>query len=415
MSRVSNRSNRQDEYTSPELASVSELDLALADPLTEAKFQGLKRLNAKKVAKLMAQIDLNQNELTDMKMEGKDNVRTRIIQGLKKKIVYRDTVLDYLKSEIIKLSAETEKPITPVDIDDVVMRRTVGGPKRFRPVERTKIETKITELEKKIKGIKIAAKEGPKDKHVSISAAEDFIHGPDADEKAEKIIRIKASEENAEYQQNYEANTKKIEYLNELLQNLRRRSSSQNVNGHRSSSGLISDDEYNKMRSHNDDISAQLERAYSELAVTEEEIIQCKSDILMANEHLQLEYDRIVSLTQKSTRQNETILKRMADIELEMDRIVSGTAGDALTTSAFRTRPINVNSAAGRCRKLKDGIKKCQEECEELGKDVEAANKLKDSIRAKNEEIRELKRSMHELARLQDKTNGDSEEGGVQA
>lgn len=412
MSRVSHHQSRamgDAGSVGPEtqLAALSELDQALGDPLTEAKFNGLKRLNAKKVAKLMAQIDLNQSEITDMKVEGKDNVRTRIIQGLKKKISYHDKVLDYLKEQMVHAAAEAEDPMNAADIDDIVMRKTIGGPKRFRPVGRVEIEKKISDLEKKIKGVK-TAKEANKEKAV-VKPRQDYNKGPDAEEKAAKIRRIKMSEENADFQRVSEANNKKIEYLTDLLQNMRNRSGQQ-TQGRRSISSNVSEDEYNKIRKHNEDISAQLDRSFAELAVTEEELLQSKADAQMAAEHLQLEYDRITSLNQKSLRQNEIILRRMAELETELDEIISGSAGANLTTKAFATKAINSNSSAGRCQQLKRDIAQCQEECKELESGVEVANNLKDAIRLKNEEIRELKRSMQELARLENKPAEEGED-----
>lgn len=397
MSRISHQS-RLGEVGPESIGSLSELDMALRDPLTEAKFNGLKRLNAKKVAKLMAMIDLNQNELTDMKIEGKDNVRTRIIQGLKKKISYHDTVLEFLKVQMVQASEQAEVPINAAEIEEVVMRKTIGGPKRFRPVGRVEIEKKISDLEKKIKGVKIA-KEAIKEKIV-VKPREVFNKGPDSDEKAAKIRRIKMSEENSEYQRATEVNDKKIQFLTDLLQNMRNRSS-QPSQSRRPGGAMITEDEFIKMKAHNDDVSAQLERQFTELAVTEEELIQSKADSLMASEHLQLEYDRIVSLTQKSARQNEGILRRMAELESELDRVISGSAGSNLTTKAFTTKAINADNAAGRCQKLKDDIKGCQSEIKVLEEGIEVANNLKDSIRLKNEEIRELKRAMQELARLE--------------
>lgn len=389
------------------LGALTELDQALGDPLTEAKFNGLKRLNAKKAAKLMAQIDLNQNELTDMKVEGKDNVRTRIIQGLKKKIGYQETVLDYLKGQLITASAEADEPVNGADIDNIVMRKTIGGPKRFRPVGRVEIEKKISDLEKKIKGVK-TAKEANKDKG-TVPPRENYNGGPDAEEKAAKIMRIKVSEQQAEYQQRFLANEKKIQYLTDILQEMRNRSS-QHVHSRKSTSHVVSEDEFKKLKAHNEDVSAQLDRSFADLAVTEEELIQCKADAMMANEHLQLEYDRIISLHQKSIRQNETILSRMADLEGDLDKLISGTGGSNLTTKAFNTKPGNSSNAASRCRQLKEDIKKCQAECKELEEGVEVTNSLKNSIRLKNEEIRELQRSKQELARLEDREESPSEE-----
>lgn len=384
--------------------AMSELDEALRDPLTEAKFNGLKRLNAKKVAKLMAQIDLNQSEITDMKVEGKDNVRTRIIQGLKKKISYQDTVVNYLKKQVLSASIAAEEPISEAAIDDAVMRKTIGGPKRFRPVSRTQIEKKIADLEKKINGAKLA-KEANKDRAV-VKPRENFNKGPDAEEKAAKILRIKMSEENAAFQRVFEANIKKIQYLTDLLQTMRNRSGLQSQT-RRPNSSIVSEDEYNKTKMHNDELNDQLERSLIELAVAEEELLQTKSDSQMAAEYLQLEYDRLSALNQKSMRQNQSILKRMAELETELDQIISGTVGANLTTKAFATKAINADSAAGRCQQLKIDIKQCQQEIKELEEGVEITNCLKDAIRVKNEEIRELKRSMHELARLESRIDGE--------
>jgi hypothetical protein len=65
---------------------ASSFDHVLADPMTEAKFQALKLLHAKKIKSLMGSIDNQQKEITKLKTISKDNHRTLIIQALKKKL-----------------------------------------------------------------------------------------------------------------------------------------------------------------------------------------------------------------------------------------------------------------------------------------------------------------------------------------
>lgn len=126
-----------------DMASALELTL---EPDQETKFQALKNLQSKKIKYLMTSIDAKDKELAKLKVMGKDNRRTQMIQALKNKLRDQELVSDVTKEE---LSRRNEMSLD--EVNAYIMRKTLGGPKRFRPLSREELETKISELERKLK------------------------------------------------------------------------------------------------------------------------------------------------------------------------------------------------------------------------------------------------------------------------
>lgn len=375
---------------------LTALDRALGDPLTDAKFQALKALNARKVKQLMAQIDLNQSEITDMKVQGKDNVRTRIIQGLKNKIAYEDTVLDYLKSHL-------ELPVS--EVEDVVMRKTIGGPKRFRPVVRTELEKKIAEAEKRIKlkvSIKNSSVSGVSKDNDSENMDSSNMGSSEIDVRAQKVALVRVAEDVTAAKRIVEIQSRKLNAVTASLRDLKARQN-QVVNDVGQSAAVRaapSEGDVRLIQDAQDQLSAKIKKALVELATVQEETLQFKADAAMATEQLQLELDRLEELHEKSLRQNTIILKRMAELETELDKAINGGDGGAKASPrSFRTIK-DMDSLAGRCQRTRDALRISEARCKELEERVALADSLKEQIRLKNEEVRELKRSMHEVARL---------------
>lgn len=129
--------------TSLDLATA--LDHVLGDPNTEAKFQALKTLHAKKIKSLMSSIDSKERDLDRMKALGKDNRRAEIIQSLKKKLKHHELVINVMKEELMKKAEMTYE-----EVNQFVIGKTISGPKRFRPLIREELENQITDLEKKL-------------------------------------------------------------------------------------------------------------------------------------------------------------------------------------------------------------------------------------------------------------------------
>ena len=126
------------------------LDMATALDLTfddaqEAKFTALRNLQQKKIKALMVSIDAKDKEIAKLKVLGKDNRRTQMIQVLKDKLREQELVTDVVKQELAQkgeLSAE--------EVNGLIIRKTLGGPKRFRPMTREELENQVSDLEKKL-------------------------------------------------------------------------------------------------------------------------------------------------------------------------------------------------------------------------------------------------------------------------
>jgi hypothetical protein len=129
----------------------SQMDMATALELQlesdqEMKFQAIKNLQSKKIKYLMTSIDAKDKELAKLKVLGKDNRRTQMIQALRNKLRDQELVCDVTKEE---LSRRNEMSLE--EVNAYIIRKTLGGPKRFRPLSREELELKISELEKKLK------------------------------------------------------------------------------------------------------------------------------------------------------------------------------------------------------------------------------------------------------------------------
>lgn len=131
--------------TQLDMATALELQL---DYDQEMKFQALKNLQSKKIKYLMTSIDAKDKELMKLKILGKDNRRTQMIQALRNKLRDQELVCDVTKEE---LSRRNEMSVD--EVNAYIIRKTLGGPKRFRPLSREELELKICELEKKLKRI----------------------------------------------------------------------------------------------------------------------------------------------------------------------------------------------------------------------------------------------------------------------
>eukprot|EP01035_Chromulina_nebulosa_P022887 gene22887-29642_t len=134
---------------------MSQVDLATAldftlDDESEAKFLALKTLQMKKLKQLTAQLDAKDKDISKLKILNKDNRRTQMIQALKNKIRDTEYVSEVLKEELLKSIGSGG---SVEEINEMIIRKTLGGPKRFRPLSREELENKIIELERKLDSV----------------------------------------------------------------------------------------------------------------------------------------------------------------------------------------------------------------------------------------------------------------------
>ena len=85
-----------------------------------------------------------------MKVLGKDSRRTQMIQALRDKIRSMELVMDVIKVELGKSEHPARGKMSAEEVNEFVVEKTVGGPKRFRPLTREEMENKIAALEKSL-------------------------------------------------------------------------------------------------------------------------------------------------------------------------------------------------------------------------------------------------------------------------
>ena len=153
------------------------LDLCL-DNDSEAKFNALKSLHAKKLKSLMTTIDSKDKEIARLTVFTKDHHRGKMIDILKNKIKEQEYVNDIVKEELIKANPDLKVK----EINELIIRKTVdAGPKRFRPLSREELENKIIDLEKKV--LKIASSSSDTKRNANTAAPRSLGSSKDVDEK----------------------------------------------------------------------------------------------------------------------------------------------------------------------------------------------------------------------------------------
>lgn len=122
----------------------SALELQLTNEQGQ-KFTALRNLQAKKFKSMFASIDAKDKEIAKLKLLSQDNRRTQMIQALKNKIRDMELVIDVTKAIVLK---KPENVVNMESLNELIMKKTISGPKRFRPLTREELENKIFELEK---------------------------------------------------------------------------------------------------------------------------------------------------------------------------------------------------------------------------------------------------------------------------
>ena len=90
---------------------------------SEAKFQALTNLYAKKTNYLISCIDSKDKEITKLKVLGKDNHRTQMIQALRNKIKEQELVTDVVKQELSMKAEMSTKEVNELVIKKVFSKQ----------------------------------------------------------------------------------------------------------------------------------------------------------------------------------------------------------------------------------------------------------------------------------------------------
>ena len=83
-----------------------------------------------------------------MKAQSKEHRRSSLITGLRDKFRESELVVDILKTE---LTIKTGMGVS--EVNEFIVKRSLGGPKRFRPKSREELQNELIEVEKKYRRV----------------------------------------------------------------------------------------------------------------------------------------------------------------------------------------------------------------------------------------------------------------------
>lgn len=421
------------------------LDMATALELTlddesEAKFLALKTLSTKKLKSLMTSIDAKDREIAKLKILGKDNRRAQMIQELRKKIRVHEVINDLLKEELqrrVEMSTEESNAL--------IIRKTLAGPKRFRPLSREELENKIIELEKKVskkppvggssvhngndtsmmdadaktdgrpstaqsRQSQLGTAEGKDLDNMSFTggqgsgpgsnkggggggggggSAEDYGKLMTLIEEIDDLKRTLAAKENV------------LDLQREEIVRLKSRNAQ-----------LISVEEdiefnerkYRDIQSENDALNSSLQDTTRKLAEALELSLKMKSEITQEKENKHMENASLQKECEKVLKQNSALLQQVSALEVELDQTAMDvnmkTSSHEASMITIRNKDDDIKALQERLQRTEDKLSACENKVERLEKVAAQVPLLKDQLREKNIALKELKRNLDERDRL---------------
>ena len=105
-------------------------------------------LHSQKVRALMKSVNSLKDQLSLQKAQAKEHRRSSLIGGLRDKVREQELVADVLKTEL-----QVRGSMSADEVNQFVIKRTLGGPKRFRPKSREELQNEQIALEKKMRKV----------------------------------------------------------------------------------------------------------------------------------------------------------------------------------------------------------------------------------------------------------------------
>ncbi|GAB9473772.1 hypothetical protein Gpo141_00010919 [Globisporangium polare] len=122
-----------------------------ANPVVDAKMQAIKTIHEQKVRALMKSINQLQEQLQSLRAQDKEHRRSALIQSLRKNMREQELIIDVLKQTLAEKLPEFKD--SRALVNDFVIKKTVGGPLRFRPKTREELEQEMDQLNEKYKRV----------------------------------------------------------------------------------------------------------------------------------------------------------------------------------------------------------------------------------------------------------------------
>jgi len=405
------------------------LELNLGDE-HEAKFLALKSLHTKKLKSLMSSIDAKDREIAKLKILGKDNRRAQMIQELRKKIRTHETINDIIKEELQK---RTETTIE--EANNMIIRKTLAGPKRFRPLSREELENKIIDLEKRL-AKKTSAAIGKAPPGPPISNGVSGTSGT-ADAKADskddpRTTQLSSSGGGGGTGDKIDDIGKFVAFVDEI-DNLRRVIKAKDTQMDAQKEEIIRlrsrnaqlvvveedeefrDKEVEDLRLQNDALQANLDDTTHKLADALEVTMRLKADIMVEEEARRAEVEALHKQNDKYMRQNAQLLASVAQLEVEREkhsnRVMQTKQETTVVTGELQSKNEKIKSLESLSLRLEDKLKETEKKVNSLSKELGQIDILKEALREKNITIKELKRNAEVTSRI--KNSGATGAGGT--
>jgi hypothetical protein len=110
-----------------------------------SRIDEMKLLYAARTRQLLAALHRTQEENTALRAANQSNAKAQYISALQGHAHERELVIDVLKSSLATATGRTV-----AEVDQLILKKTTGGPKRFRPKSREELGLEISELENKL-------------------------------------------------------------------------------------------------------------------------------------------------------------------------------------------------------------------------------------------------------------------------
>lgn len=127
--------------------SLLELSVHWTAALRAAKVGALKKMQDQKVRALMKSIGQLQAQIQTLKAQDQEHRRSALIQNLRKQQREQELLIDTLKQTLLDKVPEFNSSREAVN--DFVIKKTVGGPLRFRPKTREELEGELWQVDQK--------------------------------------------------------------------------------------------------------------------------------------------------------------------------------------------------------------------------------------------------------------------------
>jgi len=390
------------------------IDLATALELTmdgehEAKFLALKGLQTKKLKSLMSSIDAKDKEIAKLKILGKDNRRAQMIQELRKKIRTHETINDIIKEELQKRTETTVE-----DVNNIIIRKTLAGPKRFRPLSREELENKIIDLEKKATkkpsgsggaattstSVNAEAKSEASAQPKRSRADQDSTLNPG--EKVDDVGKfIGLVEEIDDLRRAIRSKDAVIDSQKEEIIRLRSRNAQLIVVEEEAD---YQERQYGELKAYNESLLASLEETTQKLADALQVSVRLRAENVLENESRVAEIAALHAQSDKYMRQNAQLLASIAELEVERENHTSNVHLTRQHTTTIegtvQQLQATIRSWEEKYARLEEKNQACEKKCVLLSKEVATIDPLKEQLRERNIAYKELKRNLDEKLRI---------------